>query len=101
MTPIDGSMEDVSVSSHLLYAVLAVPALVAGVYLLVLLAADPVAVYIVVFLGIATMATKTLLGDDGSRSPGRANCPDCGAPIPADADSCGYCESSLEGPGGR
>lgn len=83
-------------SRPLLYVVVAVPALIVGFYALVVVLANPAALWIVVFLGLAVMATRSWLDDDGSRADDRTNCPDCGAPNPADGGTCEYCGESLD-----
>ena len=93
---------------ELVKSLLAVPALIAAFFVVVaafyaifsVFSLGPAGLFVVVFVGIAVMATKTWLGgdDDESRATRRRNCPTCGAPNPADADDCGYCGGSLEGP---
>lgn len=87
-------------SRPLLYALLAIPALIVGAFaLLVALSLGPLGFVVVVLLGIGvTTMIRTWFDEEaGTRSADRTNCPDCGAPNPAEAESCEYCESPLAG----
>lgn len=87
-------------SRPLLYALLAVPALIVGAYALVVaLSLGPLGFVVVVLLGVGviTMIRTWFDEDAGTRSAARTNCPDCGAPNPTDAPTCEYCDASLQG----
>lgn len=88
-------------SRPLLYALLAVPALIVGAYaLMVALSLGPLGFVVVVLLGVGviTMIRTWFDEDAGTRSADRTNCLDCGAPNPVDAPTCEYCDASLQGP---
>lgn len=87
-------------SRYVLYALLAIPALVAGYFALVfVLALGPAGLFVAVFLALAVMATGAWTrGDEAEeRAAERTNCRACGAPNPVEEETCGYCGESLEG----